>query len=354
MLSEPDVLDVLHLLANAGATVWVDGGWGVDALVGETTRAHSDLDLVVLSDELDVVRTILAEAGFTEVVRDWLPTALAVADGAGREIDLHPITGSSGEGGYQLLPGNERFHYPPPTTGMIGGHEVQCVDAATQVQCHLGYEPTEKDRRDMLRLRASTNVRLPKEYLRCAEKGAGSVGSSGSQDAGMRSDVVLQRLDEDLLQELLEAAVADADPREVMPPVAGPSGWTSERRVAFLRFHQSRSLSAEPVESTYAIVVGKTVVGAARLCPMEDPVRRAVEVGVWIGRSHRGSGVGRAVLHQLLDLACAEGFDSVFASTKVDNAAAQRLLTGVGGELVREGDAVVARVKMADLRGLGG
>ena len=165
MLTESDVLDVLDLLESTGAAAWVDGGWGVDALIGETTRVHSDLDLVVLWDQLDVVRGALAEAGFTKVLRDWLPTALAVADSAGREIDLHPVLGSSREGGQQLLPGGERFHYPAPVTGTIGGRRVLCVDAATQVQCHLGYEPTDKDRQDMARLHAGTGVELPLDYM---------------------------------------------------------------------------------------------------------------------------------------------------------------------------------------------
>ncbi|MFD0561559.1 nucleotidyltransferase domain-containing protein [Kitasatospora saccharophila] len=165
VLNESDVLEVLDLLKGAGAAAWVDGGWGVDALVGETTRMHSDLDLVVLSDQLDVVRDALAGAGFTEVLRDRLPTALAVADGAGREIDLHPVLGSLREGGQQQLPGGERFHYPAPVTGTIGGRRVLCVDAATQVRCHLGYQATDKDRRDMERLRAGTGVELPPGYL---------------------------------------------------------------------------------------------------------------------------------------------------------------------------------------------
>lgn len=42
----------------------------------------------------------------------------------------------------------------------------------------------------------------------------------------MRTDVTLRRLDEDLLQELLDVAVVEADLYEVMPPVAGPPGWT--------------------------------------------------------------------------------------------------------------------------------
>lgn len=165
VLSASDVLEVLHLLENAGVTTWVDGGWGVDALVGETTRAHSDLDLVVLLDELPEVRAVLAEAGFTEILRDWAPTAVALADETGREVDLHPIAGTRREGGDQLLPDGERFHYPAPTTGTIGGREVWCVDAATQVLCHLGYEATEKDRRDMERLHVNTGVALPDEYL---------------------------------------------------------------------------------------------------------------------------------------------------------------------------------------------
>ncbi|MFJ4880842.1 GNAT family N-acetyltransferase [Streptomyces sp. NPDC088745] len=165
----------------------------------------------------------------------------------------------------------------------------------------------------------------------------------------MRSDVTLRQLDEDLLRDLLDVAVAEADPHEVMPPVAGPAGWTAERRTAFLRFHQSRSLSADPVEATYVIVVGDAVVGAARLCPLEG-AKRAVEAGVWIGRSYRGSGVGGAVLSHLLTLACADGFDSLFLSTTPDNTASQRLLSALGVDVVHEGDAVTAWVDLIAAR----
>lgn len=39
--------DVLHLRRNfeaASLPYWIDGGWGVDALLGEQTKQHSDLD----------------------------------------------------------------------------------------------------------------------------------------------------------------------------------------------------------------------------------------------------------------------------------------------------------------------
>ncbi|WP_131769969.1 GNAT family N-acetyltransferase [Candidatus Protofrankia californiensis] len=143
--------------------------------------------------------------------------------------------------------------------------------------------------------------------------------------------VTLRPLGEELLQALLAAAVADADPREVMPPVEGPSGWTALRRQAFLRFHRLRSLSDEPVETTYAIVVRETVVGAARLAPHKET--DTVEAGVWIGRSLRGCGVGAAVLRHLLEAARADGAQRLVASTHIDNIPAQRLLTAAGGDL---------------------
>lgn len=165
------------------------------------------------------------------------------------------------------------------------------------------------------------------------------------QNALMRDDVTLRPLDEGLLRELLDAAVDGADPSEVMPPVEGPAGWTAERRAAFLRFHRSRSLSAAPVEITYAVFVGGTVAGAARLGVLETD-RRAAEAGVWLSRSQRGRGVGGAVLGQLLGLARAEGFTWLFVSTEPDNAAVRRLLLANGADVVPAGETVTAWIDL--------
>ncbi len=42
-----DVHGVLDLCDELGITVWMDGGWGVDALLGTQTRPHRDLDIVI-------------------------------------------------------------------------------------------------------------------------------------------------------------------------------------------------------------------------------------------------------------------------------------------------------------------
>ncbi|MDT0345233.1 GNAT family N-acetyltransferase [Streptomyces litchfieldiae] len=157
--------------------------------------------------------------------------------------------------------------------------------------------------------------------------------------------VVLRPLDEELLEALLSAAVAGADPAEVMPPVPGPEGWTAERRAAFRQFHRTRSLSAAPVERTWAVVVAapERVVGAARLAPLPDG---AVEAGLWLARAHRGAGVGGAVLRRLVELARAAGAAALVAETTADNAAMRRILAGLGATATVRGGAVTARLPL--------
>jgi RimJ/RimL family protein N-acetyltransferase len=160
--------------------------------------------------------------------------------------------------------------------------------------------------------------------------------------------VALRPLDEALLDALAATAAADADPGEVMPPAedgSGP-GWTDARREVFVRFHRSRSLRADPVETVYAVLVTEpgedgrpreAVAGAARLVPAPEP--GAVEAGLWLGRSHRGRGIGTAVFALLLDEARAAGAARLLARTHETNAAARRLLAaaGTGLEFHRDG-----------------
>ncbi|WP_040786245.1 GNAT family N-acetyltransferase [Nocardia pneumoniae] len=157
----------------------------------------------------------------------------------------------------------------------------------------------------------------------------------------MPDNVTLQPLDEQLLTELLHAAVTDAAPGEVMP-VDGPgTGWNAQREAAFREFHRGRALADPPIESTYCIVADDAVVGAARLCPIETGV---AEAGVWIGRSHRGSGIGTAVFARLIERATDEGYTSLFVSTTADNTAVLRMLSARGIEYAVDGDEVTARV----------
>ena len=113
-MQSDEVRRVLDRLAAEDIVVWVDGGWGIDALLEEQTRDHSDLDLVVDRAAVATIKSGLRAEGF-EVVRDWLPTAIAFEHPDGRAIDLHPVELTADGGGDQIqLDGAARFHYTSP------------------------------------------------------------------------------------------------------------------------------------------------------------------------------------------------------------------------------------------------
>ncbi|MEU5921742.1 amino acid transporter [Streptomyces sp. NPDC047141] len=154
-MTADDVLFVLSLLQRAEADVWVGGGWGIDALIGEQTRDHRDLDLMHRQDQEAAVLTALSAAGFVESL-DWRPIRFVVQAPDGREIDLHPLVFGDDGSAAQASPDPQRpFTYPPScfVTGTIRETAVPCLSAEQQVHFHQGYEPTERDRQDMARLR---------------------------------------------------------------------------------------------------------------------------------------------------------------------------------------------------------
>ncbi len=156
--------EFLGRLQVGGVRAWVDGGWGVDALLGVHTRSHSDLDLVIARPQLDAARELLGALGFT-VLRDWLPNAIALIDASGRQIDLHPVDPTPDGGGDQIqLDGSSRWHYSPPVSGIIGGKAVLCCPVRDRVLCHLGYEPRATDFDDMRRLAERFSLALPAPY----------------------------------------------------------------------------------------------------------------------------------------------------------------------------------------------
>lgn len=65
-----DAIELLQLLDQNSIKVHIDGGWGVDALLGEQTRSHSDLDIAIGHKDAAMVRTLLETRGYRDVPRD--------------------------------------------------------------------------------------------------------------------------------------------------------------------------------------------------------------------------------------------------------------------------------------------
>lgn len=48
MVNITDVKQILQFAIDAEIKVFLDGGWGVDALLGYQSRAHNDIDIFVV------------------------------------------------------------------------------------------------------------------------------------------------------------------------------------------------------------------------------------------------------------------------------------------------------------------
>ena len=166
--SERDVIDVLDWLEGAGIPVWVDGGWGVDALVGEQTRDHSDLDLALDLDDLDAAQQTFEQRRFQhdESSEPGLPARLVLQDDRGRQVDLHPLVFDERGDGWQRLSATGRAwgRYPVDdldAMGIIGGQRVRCISAQLQARFRMGYELTERDEHDLRLLAEQFGVPSP-------------------------------------------------------------------------------------------------------------------------------------------------------------------------------------------------
>jgi hypothetical protein len=165
VMSEADVLWVLDVLEDAGITVYLDGGWAVDALLGRQTREHDDMDIAIPMRDGEKVKTALAAQGF-ELWRDDGPANWVVMDASGRKVDIHLVDfeGRSRGGEYY---GSEGILYHVGSlegTGRIAGREVRCPLPEFLVRWHTGYEHDEDDARDVFALCEHFGIDVPEQY----------------------------------------------------------------------------------------------------------------------------------------------------------------------------------------------
>ena len=67
MVNKADAVEIISYADNNGIDIWLDGGWGVDALLETETRAHNDIDLFVEKINRRKFIDIIKEKGFSEI-----------------------------------------------------------------------------------------------------------------------------------------------------------------------------------------------------------------------------------------------------------------------------------------------
>ncbi|BAN00390.1 putative lincosamide nucleotidyltransferase [Ilumatobacter coccineus YM16-304] len=163
-----DAGDAVLLLAALSAKrvdACVGGGWAVDALLGEQTREHSDLDLWIPASSLHRAVAVFAERGVDRLfpVGDERPWNFVLHDGAHVRVDLHLYeTLATGELHYGGVESGETFPADALSgTGTIGVAAVRCEAPEWSVQWHTGYDPRPVDRHDVPRLCSKFGLELP-------------------------------------------------------------------------------------------------------------------------------------------------------------------------------------------------
>lgn len=159
-----EVVRLVTLLEARDVAVWLDGGWGVDALLERQTREHDDLDLVVSLASVPALLLAMRRAGY-EHVAGAAPGSVVLVDDAGRQVDVHPIVLDEARGGgvYVMDDGRE-WVYPAQGLhgrGRVVGRPVRCLSPEVQVLVHDGYELTTKDYRELDLLHERFGVEVP-------------------------------------------------------------------------------------------------------------------------------------------------------------------------------------------------
>ncbi|MDY0909380.1 nucleotidyltransferase domain-containing protein [Microbacterium sp. CFBP9034] len=151
--------EIVGGLTSEGISVWVDGGWCVDALVGRQLREHDDLDLAVSRAEESSLRDWLGARGFEHRSRaDESAWNFVLRDGEGREIDVHVFEFDE-NGGHVY-----GVEYPVESLSgraTLHGLDVRCIAPEWLFRFKTAYEPAPKDLLDVRALADKFGYEVP-------------------------------------------------------------------------------------------------------------------------------------------------------------------------------------------------
>jgi len=169
MMTLLDVTSFYRELNNRGIEIWIDGGWGVDALLGKQTRQHNDLDIFIQEKDVSSLLNWCKSKGYREIKLEMArPFNFVYGDDAGHEVDVHVIVFNN-EGNISYGEGDKREIFPAAAlggTGAINDLAVKCTSPEWIVKWHSGYKPPEQHYQDIKAVCREFSIKLPEEYRR--------------------------------------------------------------------------------------------------------------------------------------------------------------------------------------------
>ena len=144
MVRTEDACEIIKYALQNEIKVYLDGGWGVDALLKRESRIHNDIDLFVELKHYHDYIYVIKQHGFEEVNTDYTTDGHTVwKDDKQRIIDLHCFEIIN-----DVLIRYDGEVYPLKIfsgVGKIGNYDVACIEPVSQVDFHLGYEFDDKN-----------------------------------------------------------------------------------------------------------------------------------------------------------------------------------------------------------------
>ena len=161
----------MKLFDDHDIKVFIDGGWGVDALLHRQSRRLLDLDIAMEHRDVLKLRELLEARGYRDIPKDdtW-ECNFVLGDDLGHELDIQSNTFNA--------EGIVTFGVPYPSdsltgTGTIGCRPVHCISPEWMVEFHRGYELDMDDYRDVSVLCERFGIEVPPEYEKFQIVGAG-------------------------------------------------------------------------------------------------------------------------------------------------------------------------------------
>ena len=154
-----DAVEIVRGLNGAGITVWVDGGFCVDALVGRELREHGDLDIAVNHpDENALIEWLMARGFSDRPSSDKSAWNYVLGDDAGRLIDIH-VFEFDDEGNHIYGTAYPRESLSSRAT--LGGIEIDCIPPEWMFRFKTEYAPAPKDIIDVYALADKYGYEIP-------------------------------------------------------------------------------------------------------------------------------------------------------------------------------------------------
>jgi lincosamide nucleotidyltransferase A/C/D/E len=166
-MDKQSVEDLVQEFNRRDIKLWIDGGWGVDALLEKQTRPHGDLDIAIREKDITTAVSLLEEKGYSRVKRgdetDW---NFIMGDKEARFVDFHVINLDQEGNGIYGPAENGNFYHKDALSGKgrIGNLEVKCISPKWMVKFHMGYKLRESDYQDVKALCEKFEIELPEEY----------------------------------------------------------------------------------------------------------------------------------------------------------------------------------------------